>query len=72
MRHIDQYLALIIRLISRSLTVDDRVSYTVDSPRTGTIDGVLYFQDGSRLEFTEQVSLQAKRPVKQVYRYQYL
>ncbi len=38
----------------------------------GTVDGVLYFHDGSRLEFTEVVALQNRRPVKQVYRYSYV
>ena len=72
MRHIEQYLSVIIRAIYRSIAVDDKVTYTVDNPLTGTIDSTLYFQDGSRLEFTEQVSLQAGRPVKQIYRYQYI
>jgi hypothetical protein len=72
MRHIEQYVSLIIRTIYRSIAVDDKVTYAVDNPLTGTIDGTLYFQDGSRLEFTEQVSLRARRPVKQVYRYQYI
>jgi len=72
MRHIEQYLSLLIRTIHRSIAVDDTVTYTVDSSLTGTIAGTLYFQDGSRLEFTEQVSLRARRPVKQIYRYQYI
>lgn len=72
MRHIDQYLSLVIRTIRRSVAVDDKVTYTVDNPLTGTIDGTLYFQDGSRREFTEQISLRAGRPVKQIYRYQYI
>ncbi len=72
MRHIEQYPSLIIRTIHRSIAVDDTVTYTVDSSLTGTIAGTLYFQDGSRLEFTEQVSLRARRPVKQIYRYQYI
>lgn len=72
MRHIEQYISLIIRTIRYSIAVDDKVTYTVDSPLLGTIDGTLYFQDGSRLEFTEQVSLQARRLVKQTYRYQYI
>jgi hypothetical protein len=52
MRYIEQYVSLIIRIIYRSIAVDDKVTYSVDSPLTGTIDGILYFQDGSRLEFT--------------------
>ena len=72
MRHIEQYLSLIIRLIFRSIAVDDKITYTVDNQLSGTIDGTLYFQDGSRLEFTERVSLQTRRPVKQTYRYQYI
>lgn len=72
MRYIEQYLSLIIRTIYHSIAVDDKVTYIGDSPLTGTIDGILYFQDGSRLEFTEQVSLRARRPLKQIYRYQYI
>lgn len=72
MRHIEQYFSLIIRTIHRSIVVDDKVTYIADNPLTGTIDGTLYFQNGSRLEFTEQVSLRAGRPVKQIYRYQYI
>jgi hypothetical protein len=72
MRHIEQYFSLMIRTIRRSIAVDDKVTYTADSPLVGTVDGTLYFQDDSRLEFTEQVSLRARRPVKQIYRYQYI
>jgi len=72
MRHIEQYFSLMIRTLRRSIAVDDKVTYTADSPLTGTVDGTLYFHDGSRLEFTEQVSLQARRPVKRIYRYQYI
>jgi hypothetical protein len=72
MRHIEQYFSLIIRTIYRSIAVDDKVTYIVDNPLTGTIDGTLYFQNGSRLEFTEHVSLRSGRPVKQIYRYQYI
>jgi hypothetical protein len=72
MRQIEQYFSLIIRTIHRSIAVDDKVIYIVDNPLTGTIDGTLYFQNGSRLEFTEQVSLRVGRPVKQIYCYQYI
>lgn len=72
MRHIEQYLSLIIRTIHRSIAIDDMVTYIVDNPLAATVDGTLYFQNGSRLEFTEQVSLRARRPVKRVYRYQYI
>ena len=47
-----------------AIAIDDNVTYIVDNPLIGTIDGTLYFQDGSRLEFTEQISLRAGRPVK--------
>jgi hypothetical protein len=72
MRHIEQYFSLMIRTIRRSIALDDKVTYTAESPLAGTVDGTLYFQDDSRLEFTEQVSLRARRPVKQIYRYQYI
>jgi hypothetical protein len=68
MRHVEQYFSLIIRTILRSVAVDDRVTYIVDNPLIGTIDGTLYFQDGSRLELTEQISLRAGRPVAEVER----
>ena len=72
MRHIEQYLSLIIRTIHRSVAVNDKVTYIVDSPLAGTLDGILYFQHGSRVEFTEQVALQTRRLLKQLYRYQHI
>ena len=36
------------------------------------IEGVVYFADGSRLEFTERVVIEQRRPVKQEYRYQFV
>ncbi len=36
------------------------------------IEGVIYFYDGSRLEITERIKLEQRRPVKTTYVYQYV
>lgn len=41
-------------------------------PAFGTVEGTLFFHDGSRLEFTETVAIERYRPAKLSYRYQYV
>ena len=38
----------------------------------GRIDGVVYFADGSRLEFSERVMIEKGHPLKDKYRYQFV
>jgi hypothetical protein len=47
MRHIEQYVSLIIRTISRSIAIDDTVTYTVDSPLAATIEGLVFTRASS-------------------------
>lgn len=58
MRDIERYMDNIRSTIQRSYAIEDRVTYVTDDPEAGTIDGTLYFADGSRLEFSEAVELQ--------------
>ncbi|HMV46591.1 MAG TPA: DUF6516 family protein [Blastocatellia bacterium] len=72
MRDIIQYFDLLTTIIENSSTVSEEVEIEQLDSRRGTIDGVLYFSDGSRLEFTERVVIENAKPVKREYRYQYI
>jgi hypothetical protein len=67
-----QYFDLIAGLAERSGASSAEIEFDRHSATTGVVDGTLYFFNGSRLEFTERVSIQNHRPVKSIYRYQYL
>ena len=71
MRTIQEYFDLISGVVERSRAESIEVEFDRDQT-AGTVDGVLYFYDGSRLEFTETVSIQRYRLVKLAYRYQYI
>ncbi len=71
MRTIQEYFDLISGVAERSGAESIEIEFDRDQA-AGTVDGVLYFYDGSRLEFTETVSIQHYRPVKLAYRYQYV
>ncbi len=72
MRDVYQYLDLIAGLIERSGAESAELDFDPADHTSGTVDGVIYFYDGSRLEFTEVVIIEQRRPVKQFYRYQYV
>ena len=72
MRSIRQYFDLITSMVERSGAESAEVESTQADPMTGIVDGVVYFYDGSRLEFTERITIQHNRPVKRFYRYQYV
>lgn len=72
MNSITRYFDRIDSLIRRSICIDDQVTYQHLTASTGVIEGVLYFHDGSTLEFTEIVRLTNRKLYKQRYRYQYL
>ncbi len=59
-------------IVERSGTASVEIDFDQIDATTGIVDGVLYFYDGSRLEFTERVSIQDRHPIKTVYRYQYI
>jgi hypothetical protein len=71
-RTIVQYFELITSIAERSGAASVEIEFDQVDATTGVVDGVLYFYDGSRLEFTERVSIQNRHPRKTVYRYQYV
>lgn len=71
MRNLQAYFDLITRAIEHSGAESVEVEFDQD-PLIGTVDGTLFFYDGSRLEFTETITLERYRPVKLSYRYQYV
>jgi len=72
MKHIDQYMDIVASTIRHSPVMKDEVAYKIRDSASGAIEGILYFVDGSRLEFSEDVYLHQGRPVKPRYRYQYI
>jgi hypothetical protein len=55
MRTITQYFDLIASVAERSGSASVEIEFDQIDQVSGIIDGVLYFYDGSRLEFTERV-----------------
>lgn len=72
MRDVEQYFDAIDSALTRSSAQEVEASYTPLSRTSGIVDGVLYFADGSRLEFTELVHIVNRKPMKTLYRYQYI
>jgi hypothetical protein len=71
-RTIVQYFDLVTSIAERSGTASIEIEFDQINATNGVVDGTLYFYDGSRLEFTERVSIQGRRPIKTLYRYQYI
>jgi len=61
---------LIAKIIEQSLSVSPELDLEQLDHKRGTIEGILYFADGSRLEFTERIVIERGRPMKRDYRYQ--
>jgi len=55
MRDIFQYFDLLEKTLNSSLAVSAEVEFDRRDHTHGLIEGVLYFADGSRLEFTERI-----------------
>jgi len=72
MRDVGQYFELIEKTIEHSPVVSAEVEIERRDATRGTIEGVVYFADGSRLEFSERIVIEQRRPVKREYRYQYV
>jgi len=72
MRDVRQYFDLIAKLIEISPAVSAELELDQLDHKRGTVDGTLYFADGSRLEFSERIVIERARPVKRGYRYQYV
>ncbi len=71
MRSIQEYFDLIATVVEHSGAESVEIEFDEDQ-QGSTIEGVLYFYDGSRLEFTETVTIERYRPVKLFYVYQYI
>ena len=72
MRDVSQYFELIEKAIEYSPATEAEIEILRLDAKSGLIEGVLYFADGSRLEFTERVVIEQRRLVKQEYRYQFV
>lgn len=72
MRTIVQYFDLITSIAEQSGAASIEIEFDQIDATSGVVDGTLYFYDGSRLEFTERVSIQGRHPIKTIYRYQYI
>ncbi|HEV8714498.1 MAG TPA: DUF6516 family protein [Candidatus Binatia bacterium] len=71
MRSVQEHFDLIAKLVEHSGAESVEIEFDEDQ-QSGTVDGALYFYDGSRLEFTETVTIERYRPVKLFYVYQYI
>src|SRR5262249_3994379 len=72
MRDVSQHFELIEKAIEYSPATEAEIEILRFDAKSGLIEGVVYFADGSRLEFTERVVIEQRRPVKQEYRYQFV
>ncbi len=72
MRNVSQYFEIIEKAIEYSPAEEAEIEIERRDAMRGTIEGVVYFVDGSRLEFTERVAIEQRRPVKKEYRYQFV
>lgn len=72
MRDVLQYFDLMLKLIEFSQAVSSQLDLEQLDYKRGTVEGAIYFADGSRLEFTERIVIDRARPIKRQYRYQYV
>jgi hypothetical protein len=72
MRDIQRYFDLVTSVAERSGAASVDIEFNQRNPMFGRVTGVISFYDGSRLEFRETVAIERYRPVKLLYRYQYI
>lgn len=72
MRDISQYFEIIEKALEYSIATEVELEILRFESDSGLIEGVVYFADGSRLEFTELVMIEQGSPVKVDYRYQFV
>ena len=72
MRDVSQHFELIEKAIEYSVANEAEIELKRRYAARGRINGVVYFADGSRLEFSERVVIEKGRPIKKNYRYQYV
>jgi len=71
-RDILQYFAILDSTIRHSAAMDAYVDYDRRTQHEGKVKGTIWVFDGSRLQFVESVVIQAYKPVRPRYAYQYL
>ncbi len=72
MRDVSQHFELIEKAVEYSSATGAEFEILPFDASSGLIEGVIYFADGSRLEFSELVIIEKHHPVKQKYRYQFV
>ena len=72
MRDVNQHFELIEKALEYSVAIEAELEIKRRIVLRGTITGVAYFADGSRLEFTERVVINNGRLIKQRYRYPFV
>jgi hypothetical protein len=72
MRDIHKYFDYLAGILQTGGHSFDEIEFIRMSKTSGFVDGTIYFYDGGRLEFTEDVSIEHSKPVKHNYRYQYV
>ena len=72
MRDVSQYFEIIEKALEYSIATEVELEILRFESDSGLIEGVVYFADGSRLEFTELVMIEQGSPVKVDYRYQFV
>lgn len=72
MRDVSQYFEIIEKAVEYSIATEVELEILRFESDSGLIEGVVYFADGSRLEYTELVMIEQGSPVKVDYRYQFV
>jgi hypothetical protein len=72
MKDSSRYFNIIDSRVRHSAAIDYELSYEDTGGGVGIIMGTLWFADGSRLEFTEVIGVEAQQPTKLSYSYQYM
>jgi hypothetical protein len=72
MRDVSQHFELIEKAVEYSGATAAEIDIERRDAARGLINGVVYFADGSRLEFSERVFIAKGRLVKSKYRYQFV
>ena len=72
MRDVSQYFEIIEKAIEYSPATEVELEILRFGATSGLIEGVVYFAEDARLEFSELVVLEKRHPTKQEYRYQFV
>lgn len=72
MRDVSQHFELIEKVVEYSSATEAEFDILRFDATSGLIEGVIYFANGSRLEFSEFVIIENRRPKKPEYRYQFV